>query len=296
MTPYPVDIAPDTPVRVGRISYMNVAPIYWGLDTDDRPDWMDMISAPPATLNDMLARGELDVSPVSSAAYARHQDKWLLLPDLSISCVGPVMSVLLISRRPMDTLDGCRVLLTRESATAAALTRYLFAVRGIRPVFETGKIPRMSDFSCDTDAALVIGDAALKENWRETFAHVHDLGEMWWAETGLPFVFAVWAARKSFARKHPERVSAIVDRFDRSRREGLARMSCILPEACRRLHIPARTCKQYYDRLKYDLTPAKVRGFETFFAGLFREGLIPKPVTPRFFHDPRMASLNGRAA
>lgn len=292
----PIDIATGSPVRVGRISYMNVAPVYWGLENGRKPAWMDMVSAPPATLNDMLARGELDASPVSSAAYARHQDDWVLLPDLSIACAGPVMSVLLVGRRPLEELNGRRVLLTQESATAAALTRYLFAVRGIRPVFETGKIRQTSDLNADTDAALVIGDAALRERWREKFGHVRDLGEMWWEETGLPFVFAVWAVRKGFARNHPDRVSALVDCLHRSRRQGLARIRLILPEACRRLGIPAHACKHYYDRLDYGLTPFQTSGLETFFAGLYRERLIPRPVAPRFFEAPKTAAMAHCAA
>ena len=95
----------QSPVKVGRISYINVAPIYYGLDKGLKPAWLKMVTAPPSVLNNMLANGDIDISPISSVAYALHQKDWLLLPDLSIACSGDVMSVILGGRnrgRPLD--------------------------------------------------------------------------------------------------------------------------------------------------------------------------------------------------
>lgn len=284
------------PVRVGRISYMNVAPVYYGLNNGHKPPWMEMVSAPPSTLNAMLAAGELDVSPVSSAAYARHQNDWFLLPDLSISCFGEVMSVLLVSRRPLGDLSGKRVILTRESATAAALTRYLLSSSGITPRYETGRIRCVQDLPADADAALVIGDAALKEKWRFRFDHVRDLGSLWRERTGLPFVFALWAVRRSYAEDRPEWVRAVVDQFRRSRCEGERNIQEIRCEASTRLGIGTETCRCYYDRLHYSLDGLQVRGLERFFAGLHRERLIPEPVSLSFFQDDRRLYAEGHAA
>jgi len=285
----PIEAHPAAPVRVGRISYMNVAPVYYGLDTGQRPGWMAMTSAPPATLNAMLAAGELDISPVSSAAYARHQDDWLVLPDLSISCFGPVMSVLLVSRHPFDRLDGKKVILTRDSSTAAALTRCLLASEGIHPRLATGSISTATDLPKNTGAALVIGDAALREKWSARFDHVWDLGTLWRERTGLPFVFALWAVRKSFAEEHPAWVSAVLEEFYRSKREGERHIRRILPEASDRLGISAEMCRQYYDRLRYSLDPAEIEGLSAFFRGLYEEKIISRPVRLSFFRYPDAA-------
>jgi chorismate dehydratase len=282
-------------VRVGRISYMNVAPVYYGLNNGDKPRWMDMVSAPPSTLNHMLAEGELDISPVSSAAYAIHHDKWLLLPDLSISCFGPVMSVLLVSRKPLEELENKKVILTRESATAAALTRYLFASRGIRPHIETGKILSPEDLNTGADAALVIGDAALKSGW-DRFEHVWDLGDMWREHTGLPFVFALWAVRKSFAIENPDQVSAVIEQFYRSRETGLGNIDRILPLAAEQLGITEAMCRKYYARLDYGLPPLQVKGLDRFFDGLYREGLISWPVRLSFFQSTARPYVRSCAA
>lgn len=279
------DNRPRPEVRVGQIRYMNVAPVYHGLANGGRPPGMSLFSGPPATLNAMLAEGALDISPVSSAAYARHADDWLLLPDLSISCRGPVMSVLLVSRHPISELDGRKVLLTRESATAAALTRFLLAAEGVRPRFDTGRVCAPDDLDGDVGAALVIGDAALREPWADHFPHVLDLGNCWWERTGRPFVFAMWAVRRPFAENHPDRVRAVARAFHRSRRCGEARMDEILPEACRRLGIGADQCRQYYRRLYYGLDADQIRGARRFFDGLHRDGILPRPVRLTFFGE-----------
>jgi chorismate dehydratase len=288
--PFGTGARPAAPVRVGRISYMNVAPVYYGLDHGRRPGWMTMTSAPPSALNGMLAAGELDISPVSSAAYARHQEDWLVLPDLSIACCGPVMSVLLVSRHPFASLHGRKVILTRDSATAAALTRCLLASEGIHPRLATGRVRTAADLPEETGAALVIGDAALREPWAAGFDHVWDLGALWRDRTGLPFVFALWAVRKSFADEHPDRVAAVLAELHRSRREGLCRICRILPEASDRLGISREMCREYYDRLRYSLDAAEIEGLSAFFARLYREKIISRPVRLSFFRGAAAGS------
>lgn len=279
-------------VRVGRINYMNVAPVYYGLDNGQGPAWMDITAAPPADLNALLADGGLDISPVSSAAYARRQEDWLLLPDLSISCHGPVMSVVLVSQYPLVELTGRTVMLTRESATAAALSRYLFATSDIHPRIVTGQVRRPTDLGPGVDAALVIGDAALWTGWAGHFEHVWELGELWRLRTGLPFVFALWAVRESYARRHPERVSAVHAALLRSRETGYRHLERIIPVASERLGISPDRAREYYQRLQYGLSDAHIAGVERFFTGLYEMNLIPRPVRPRFFQPDAGAGMN----
>ncbi len=270
---------------VGRISYMNVAPVYCGLDNGLKPSWLKLVNGPPAVLNQMMANGDLDISPVSSAAYARHQDEWLLLPDLSISCFGNVLSVLLVSRHPFDALDNRKVLLTDESATSADLSKLLFASKNIRPVFETGKIKTLADFHEKAGAALVIGDPALASDWDRHVDHVWDLGDMWRSLTNLPFVFALWAVRKSFAEKRPDVVSSVIDCFAVSKNKGKLNIDKIAESASQRLGLDIETSRKYYDLLHYDLGTFQIKGLEAFFEGLYREKIISGKVHLSFFED-----------
>src|SRR5206468_6602871 len=108
-------------VRLGRIPYINCYPIYGAIDRGIVRTTAGLVTGTPSELNDLLVAGELDVSVISAVAYARHSKDLVLLPDLAISCDGPVRSVLLFSRRPVAELDGRTVLLSASSRTSVAL-------------------------------------------------------------------------------------------------------------------------------------------------------------------------------
>ncbi len=273
----------QSPVKIGRISYINVAPIYYGLDMGLKPAWLKMVTAPPSVLNNMLANGDIDISPVSSVAYARHQKDWLLLPDLSIACSGDVMSVILVSRHPFDKLNNKKVILIDESATTVELLKLLFIIKKVKPIFGTGAIQHPCDIPKNADAALIIGDAALKEKWNDHYDYIYDMGNMWMELTGLPFVFAVWAVQKSFARKRPDPLSAIIDLFHISKKEGNQHLGQIVESASSKLGISLDMSEKYYDRLCCDLGPMQIKGLESFFSSLYREKILSEKVSLSFF-------------
>lgn len=269
-------------VKMGRISYINVSPVYYGLDRDLKPEWIDMITAPPASLNGKLAKGLIDISPVSSAAYAKNHDQWLLMPDLSISSFGKVMSVILVSRLSIDDLDKKTIFLSEESASSASLVRYIFKTKGIQPEFVSTRVCKPSDLGDSVDAALVIGDAGLTEKWEDHFNHVYDLGEVWMEMTGLPFVFAVWAVRKEFALNYPETIKEISNLFSLSKKRGKQNNSDIVCSAVDKTGLPVDLCENYFQRLDCDLGSEHIRGLEYFFEGLVTCGIIPERIKAEF--------------
>ena len=273
----------QSPVKIGRISYINVAPIYYGLDKGLKPAWLKMVTAPPSVLNNMMANGDIDISPISSVAYALHQKDWLLLPDLSIACSGKVMSVILVSRYPFNKLNNKRVTLIDESATAVELLKLLFIIKKAKPIFGIGAIQHPCDIPKNADAALIIGDAALKEKWSDHYDYILDLGNMWMELTGLPFVFAVWAVQKSFARKRPEVLSAIIDLLHISKKEGNQHLGQIVESASSKLKISLDMSEKYYNRLCCDLGPMQIKGLESFFSSLYKEKILSEKVTLSFF-------------
>src|SRR5205809_2251595 len=112
-------------MRVGRIGYINCYPVYGAIDRGLVPLAAELVTGTPSELNDLLAAGELDVSVVSAVEYARNARDYVLLPDLAISCDGPVRSVALVSRRPVLQLADRTVLLTASSRTAVGLLELL---------------------------------------------------------------------------------------------------------------------------------------------------------------------------
>ena len=273
-------------INLGRIVYMNAAPVYYEIDKCPKLDWLKIVSAPPSILNNMMAKNELDISPVSSIAYAKHQDEWLLLPDLSIACFGKVMSVILVSKKPFEKLDNKKVIITDKSAAAAELIKLLFSIKRVKPVFETMPIQCPDEIKKSADAALIIGDKALKEKWHVHFDHIYDLGEMWLELTGLPFVFALWAVRKSFADERPEVVSLITKIFNVSREEGNKNLKDIAKKASEILGIDIAICRKYYELLNYNLDPMQLKGLTTFFDKLYHEKILNQKVHLKFFTEP----------
>jgi chorismate dehydratase len=271
------------PVNLGRISYMNVAPVYYGIDKVLKPDWLNIVSAPPSVLNNMMEKEELDISPVSSVAYAKHQDEWLLLPDLSIACFGRVMSVILVSKKPFENLTNNKVIITDKSAAAAELVKLFFITKKVKPVFEIMPIQCPDEVKKHAEAALIIGDKALKEKWHVHFDHVYDLGRMWLELTGLPFVFALWVVRKSFADKRPDTVSSIIKILGLSKEEGNKNLETIAVKASEVLGIDVDICRKYYALLNYNLDSLQLKGLRTFFEKLYQEKILPQKVQLRFF-------------
>ncbi len=281
----------ENPVRIGRISYMNVAPIYYELDRQPDSGCYDILSAPPAVLNQKMAAGELDISPVSTAACARHQADWLILPDLSISCDGPVMSVLLASRYDLPDLNGKSVVISDESASAAALLRLILKQQDVQPEIRCRKLGTGPSLP-RTDAVLVIGDAALHGKWRKHYPYVWDLCGVWKEATGLPFVFALWAVRKVYAQKFPEQVAATFERLNQSRHRGCANLSAITAALKDRSDLELNVLKRYFNGLLYDLDGRKRQALQKFFTELHRYGLIPAPVTLDFVESLRRTAAS----
>ena len=133
----------------------------------------------PTALNGQLLAGELDVAPISSIEYARHADRLRILPRLCVSSEGAVDSIQLVSKTPLEHVRTVAV--TPESATSVVLTKVLLPEATHVPLGEPA------------EAKLLIGDAALKSAFEDPTPH-YDLGRLWLERTGLPMVFAVWAA------------------------------------------------------------------------------------------------------
>src|SRR5215218_6451431 len=152
-------------VRVGRIPYVNCYPVYGAIDRGVVTLNGTLVNGVPSALNRRMAEGTLDISVVSAVEYAREARRYLLLPDLAISCDGPVRSVLLFSKRPAEELGGRRVIVSRSSMTSVALLELLFEnVWRARPTFLPGDAEPQhlaSLFDVPHDARLVNGDAAL---------------------------------------------------------------------------------------------------------------------------------------
>ena len=227
-------------IRLGRISYVNMAPVFHRLTHE-----VEEVAGVPTELNRMLLAGALDVAPISSIEYARNASRLRLLPRLCVSSEGAVDSIQLVTRIPLGQVRSVAV--TPESATSVVLTRVLLPRAEIRPLDE------------EADARLLIGDAALRSAFEDPTPH-HDLGRLWLERTGLPMVFAVWAAPEPVVDGLGELQESLVAsvRLARSEPERLAH------EASDRYGYPAGFLARYFEKLRYSFGPRERAGFYTF--------------------------------
>ena len=268
-----------TATRVGYIDYLNSLPVYLGLERGDvpAPPGAGLVKAPPTTLNAMLTRGELDVSPVSSIHYAKNSDDLVLLPGLSINSTGFVHSVGLFYRNGIETLRGGTVSVTEESATSDVLLRILLAKRfGIDATRATGDADLEGILDGRHQGALLIGDSALKGALAYPALGRVDLGEEWTRWTGTPMVFAVWCARKEFAQRHPEALRAAHEWLLAGKAWGRAHRADVVEVARKRVFLSRAFMERYFRDLNYDLDAPKLAGLERYYELARELGEIPR--------------------
>jgi chorismate dehydratase len=229
-------------IRLGRISYVNMAPVFYRLRYE-----VEEVAGVPTELNRLLLSGALDLAPISSIEYARHADRLRILPRLCVSSEGAVDSIQLVSRTPLGQVRTVAV--TPESATSVVLTKVLLPQAEHLPL----------EAAREADATLLIGDAALRSAFENPTPH-HDLGRLWLERTGLPMVFAVWAAPEPVAAGLSELEHALVAsvRLARAEPERLAY------EASERYGYPAGFLARYFEKLRYSFGPRERAGLYTF--------------------------------
>jgi chorismate dehydratase len=227
-------------IRLGRISYVNMAPVFYGLEAD-----VEEVPGVPTELTRMLLEGEVDIAPIPSIDYARHADRLRVLPRLCVSSEGAVDSIQLVARMPFGQVRSVAV--TPESATSVVLTRILLPRAELVPL------------GMAADATMLIGDAALRSAFEDPTPHF-DLGRLWLERTGMPMVFAVWAAPEPVVEGLLELEHALVAsvRLARVEPERLAR------QASAAYGYPAGFLARYFEKLRYSFGPRERAGLYTF--------------------------------
>jgi chorismate dehydratase len=211
-------------MRLGRISYVNMAPVFYGLEAD-----VEEVPGVPTELSRMLLDGEIDIAPIPSIEYARHADRLRILPRVCVSSEGAVDSIQLVTRMPFGQVRSVAV--TPESATSVVLVRILLPKAEIVPL------------GMDADATLLIGDAALRSAFEDPTPH-----------------FAVWAATEPLAEGLIELEHALVSsvRLARSEPERLAQ------RASETYGYPPGFLARYFEKLRYSFGPRERAGLYTF--------------------------------
>jgi len=257
-------------LRVGIVNFLNSKPLAWGFLKGHHADLFAPSYHPPAQIARMLGMGNLDVGLIPSIEVQRIP-RLRVLPDICLAARHEVRSVLLLSRCPPEQIR--KVALDQNSRTSVALLRILLRERWNADPEYIHERPDPERMLAESDAALVIGDPALKVD-RERYL-VHDLAGEWNALTGLPFVFAVWAVRPEVD------LPDLPFYFKSSLRYGLSSLDTLVREAAAELGLDTSEVREYLtENLSFFLRSDEIAGLEEFYRRAHAHGLIlePKPL------------------
>lgn len=242
-------------LRVSAVSYLNTVPLVWGMLHGPQRGRFDLEFSIPSECADRLAAGEADIGILPSIEFARqglHQ-----IPGTGIACRGAVRSILLISKVQPEEIRSLAV--DMSSRTSVCLARIVLERKyGTKPQFRSMP-PDLPAMLGAADAALIIGDAALRIEPRELPHDVLDLGEEWTRMTGLPMVFAVWGCRDRSI------VAACTPEFAASCRFGLAHIDQIAAAEAGVRGFSEELAREYLTRnVQLELGPQEQQGLSLF--------------------------------
>lgn len=251
--------------RLGQINFINSLPVVVPMLRHCDEIQARIVLGTPAELNKQYAQNKLDLGAMSSFFYLESSDMQLL-PDLSISSIGAVGSVLFFSKRDPKELGNCRVAVPMSSATSINLLRVLLLEQfGVEPILVNAAAPDLD--RSNLDGALVIGDRALlvDPDWTGKFQR-WDMGAWWFENYHLPMTFGVWAAKTEWAKSNPELFAEISSALVRARQEGLSiDLEQVIAQSMERLPLGRERLHKYFtEELNFEFSPAHRQGLELY--------------------------------
>lgn len=280
------------PLQIGRINYTNAWPIFHHFSEQSFNGEVELVSKVPSELNHSLAHGSLDLAAISSFSYGQFHKDYLLFPDLSVSSFGKVNSILLFMKKPLkDVLNGT-IAVTTASATSVNLLKIIVEkFHGGHPTY-IAMAPSLQDMLKDTDAALLIGDDAIRASWTEHEYEVMDLGEAWYSLTGQGMTFAVWALRRSAVEQRFKQITDVYEAFQQSKVQSLTDLQPLIEKA---VHIIGGTKDYwfaYFRGLNYDFGQSHWNGLQLYFQYAKELGLIDHDVPLQIWSDNSVVQVN----
>ena len=243
-----------TKPRVSVVSYLNTVPLVWGMLHGEQRGLFDLSFAIPAECADRLQSGLADIGIVPAVELNRQ--KLDIIRGAGIACHGPVRSIFLISKVPYGEIR--KLAADSTSRTSVALSRVILARKyGVEPEVRSHAphLPSMLELA---DAALIIGDAALVLDPADLPFHVLDLGAEWVQMTGLPMVFAVWAARADLPKQDPQP-------FLESMRFGIEHVDQIARSEHAKVGVSEDLARSYLkNNIVFELGDREYAGLQTF--------------------------------
>jgi len=272
-------------LRIGRIPYANLFPIFYMLERECDCSEYEFIEGVPSALNRMLREGELDVSPSSSIEYLRYRNEYEILENHSISSSGAVGSIILLSKKKVEELNESTIFMSSQSETSVALLEIILKkFYGIKCSLKSAAIshePSAMSYEL-AEAYLLIGDDALRtvksyelkvkseddnfqlSTFNSQLIYIYDLGELWHKHTGLPFTFALWIHKKGCCKEKAELLRKFKDDLNKAKKLATENFKIIAPESPLKGILTEDELLSYWKQISYDFGDEHKKGLELF--------------------------------
>lgn len=255
-------------VKLGHIDYLNCIPVHGAIILGKVPFHGTILSGNPTKLNRLLLKGEIDISPSSSVEII---NGYKILPNLSISSKKDVKSIILVTKKPLDNISDGLFYLTSHSATSVLLLKIILkeflkikaSYKVFSPINHT-----LEQLIKSSEGVLYIGDDALrlKQNSNKNSSqglYYYDLAELWFAETKLPFTFALWQIRKNFKNSSElkETYKTLIDSYIFFKDNKIYLANTFSDK----FKMPVKDILDYWDALSFELTELHIKSLNLYF-------------------------------
>ncbi|TVY11613.1 menaquinone biosynthesis protein [Paenibacillus cremeus] len=265
-------------IRIGRIDFTNVWPLFYYFPFSAFGNELEVTQQVPTGLNKAMAQGEIDIGPISSFAYGENYEKYMLFPDMSVSSYSHVNSILFFHRKPIEELTSATIALPTTSATSVNLLKIiLYKFYHLEPNYVYAA-PELDTMMKTADAALLIGDHAIRASWEDNGYMVTDLGAEWTRLTGQWMSFAVCTIRKEVVEQQPEQIERIYEAFLESKRKSLADMTGMINDAQKLIGGTAEYWEHYFSNLSYEFGPKQWEGLQLYYQYATELGFLDREV------------------
>jgi chorismate dehydratase len=259
-------------LRVGYVPYTNMLPFFHFLERDDRFEWVKGV---PSEINRYLANGDIDVGPISAFAYGERWREYVLLDRLCVAADGPVGSIFLISKLPLEQLEGRRIALTASSATSVNLIRIIFSrFYGFNAVSYRTMHPDLPSMMNQADAAVLIADDAIDSLSERGNYYFYDIGQLWKQHTSKPMVYAVMAARESVLEARAEWFRIFHHRLLAAKEKALRNIGRLAAYCQKVRGGEYEYWKDYFSHLRYGFEMDLREGLAQYFSYAYEMGLL----------------------
>ena len=240
-------------IKLGSVSFLNAKPLTYAIENNLIDHEFDLIQTPPSELSQKLSNKEIDLGLIPVAELLKRRD-YSVLPDMSISSVGKVDSVIVIAKTDIKEIK--KIAVDKRSQSSTGLLKIVIEIfYGLEPEYISRDIDQ-HDYLDNVDGSMLIGDSGLKKFYQSDDSYnIYDLGEIWTAHTGLPFVYAVFAVNEGVI------LGENLDVLRYSKDYGLNIVEDIAKVESEKIGIDYNICLEYLTkRIKYDLGNDEIKG------------------------------------